>query len=527
MSVLDDDKLSKMLEIKPFQDWLNPTEYGRSSVVTPLESFQQVEQVDGGIVVRNMQVQRRLTLDKGLRAEGFEQGEIRVSGLIPGGIGTSPVWEKSAETLAVMKENQKEYNRLMEGTVSDDIQGILHEQSEMRRKGGGKAVWELDGSFTESELIRLGLAQEKTEIKPTSEEFIPDPSKPQIPGQPQGGYDHLEAVQEIADKLKHESVNVYGEQGVYGPYLSPTWWMFLEELETGMSEFDDIRAAKESLKETLFERLSLEPGMDFDGGTQRMMGARYELPIFGEEITYQDAVLEAVEKPLAWVDFLAGFPYGCCEMLTLAGEVTTEKEKWPSYPDGDDAPVPPVPEEMFDEETYQEKKTAHNLMWIENDRVDAFADGVGGEPEPDVPNWWLRINFAGDEKYPYPGEFLGLGVRIFPNLTWGKQNNSPFLYGGHWIDTAHITSGPATIVDKKDGGFYLCQVNWRKENNMEVYPSDFAEYQVGDRVTILKDISTTKTSQLWKDEDCFKPNAEIWRIVPLTYYGKGFDDEEE
>jgi hypothetical protein len=516
MSILDDEKLSEMLAIKPFQDWLNPTEYGRSSIVTPLETFQQAEQVEGGIVVRDMQVQRRLTLDKGLRADGFEQGEIRVSGLIP-----SSVWEKSAETWAVMKENQKEYNRLMEGTVSDDIQGILHEQSEMRRKGGGKAVWELDGTFTQDELIRLGLAQERTEVKPTSEEFIPDPSKPPVPGQPRGSYDNQEAVQEVADKLKHEAVNVYGEQGAFAPYLSPTWWMFLEDLESQMSEFDEIREAEDSLQKTLYERLMVEPGAGIDEETQRLMGARYEFPIFGFNMIYGDAKLPQVESPLAWVDFLAGFAYGDCEMLTLVGEVTTEKEEWPTTPDEDGMPVPPIPDELFDEETYTEKKTAHNLNWLESDRVDVFADGVGGEPEPQTPNWWLRVNLKGDEKYPYPGEFFGLGVRIFPNLTWGSQKNSPFLFGGHWIDTPFITSGEATIVEKTDKGYYLCQMDWRKDKQLKVYPSDFAEYKVGDRCTVMKDVNTTKTSQLWKDEDCFKFDEEIWRIVPITYYGRG------
>jgi hypothetical protein len=54
------------------------------------------------------------------------------------------------------------------------------------------------------------------------------------------------------------------------------------------------------------------------------------------------------------------------------------------------------------------------------------------------------------------------------------------------------------------------------------YATDFAEYKKGDRVTILKDVATKKDSELWKDEDMEKFDEEVWRVVPLTYYNKGF-----
>ena len=41
----------------------------------------------------------------------------------------------------------------------------------------------------------------------------------------------------------------------------------------------------------------------------------------------------------------------------------------------------------------------------------------------------------------------------------------------------------------------------RARANLLVYPTDFTEFQVGDRVIILKDVTTTKTSQLWNDDD--------------------------
>ena len=53
-------------------------------------------------------------------------------------------------------------------------------------------------------------------------------------------------------------------------------------------------------------------------------------------------------------------------------------------------------------------------------------------------------------------------------------------------------------------------------------PSGFEEYEVGDRVTVLKDADTDRESQTWKDDQEF--DKEIWRIVPVTFWKK---DEEE
>jgi hypothetical protein len=54
-------------------------------------------------------------------------------------------------------------------------------------------------------------------------------------------------------------------------------------------------------------------------------------------------------------------------------------------------------------------------------------------------------------------------------------------------------------------------------------PTDFAEYREGDRVAIVKDVSATKQSQLWKDEDQ-KEAQDAWRIAPVTFYGRGLTE---
>ena len=223
----------------------------------------------------------------------------------------------------------------------------------------------------------------------------------------------------------------------------------------------------------------------------------------------------ATEKCLAWIDFLSGMHYGCCEMLMVVGEVTTKTEDFPSQ-DGEQGPVPPVPDELFDEK-FTEDKTLHNYIWLESDDTEGLMDGVGGEAEPANPHWFFRVNCIGKQKWPYPGEFVGLGNRIFPNLPWSNSPDDPkyhpFLFSGMFMDTVFITSGHVLEVENTADGFCKVRVKWR-EKEIWAYPTDFAQYAEGDRVTIMKTITVTKTSELWKDEDLWSFNERTsgeWR----------------
>lgn len=306
--------------------------------------------------------------------------------------------------------------------------------------------------------------------------------------------------------------------------LSMSWFLFGDDLEAEMTEFAKVNDSRRCLEQTVFRRLSIEPAKDLGGGREYLAGARYEMPKYNREMTRPEALLTKIENPVAWMDFMCGMPFGSCEMLVLCGEVTTKRDKWPFYQNVPGLPVPMVPSNMFEEERYGEDRTPFNLVWLESDRVEVLAQGLAGEPEPSSPNWWLRVNFVEEDRYPYPGEFVGLAVRIFPGLLSGAQPYNPFLYSGHWFDTAYVTSAEAVVVEAHPDGYCICTVNWRVEKEVRVYPTDFARYKVGDRVVILKDVGSTKPSQTWKDEDCFEFDRETWRVVPLTYYGKGFEE---
>jgi len=291
-------------------------------------------------------------------------------------------------------------------------------------------------------------------------------------------------------------------------FLEPTWWLF--DSEPGM---DDLMVqGGDSLKE-MADRLNVGLFKDMQGDPKLFL-ARFEIPKYGQEFQYPDAV-EGQNNPLAFIDFLGGFPLDDCEMLGFVGQYSTKQLAEKASSGG---MTPPVPDEFFT--GYEPGAVLLNYTALVPDSVKWMADNLEGEPAPENLHWWLRWNPSGLEqaKAPIPGEFLALAVRIMPDLTWGSQDSSPFLWSGNWVDTVFYTCGFINdIIPPTDTTPYpVYKVQWRKEEIM-ARPTDFAEYQVGDRVCILKDVSVAKQSQLWKDED-MKKYGDMWAIAPITFY---------
>jgi hypothetical protein len=515
---------------EPFYNRRSPKiveELGRTAQVVPDET--------GGALVREYALVKEITPKTGLEILPAGRKEFRVRGVVH----EAPYSYASGEAKKAHLAAQAEYARLMEETTPPEIREILAERNKLVREHGGFAVWEVDDVFTEEELWLYDFARIEKKARKIGETYErsqrPDPELAEEFGKLLAEAVRFRLLMEELARIhaeaftKHEALNVYGTLGIKAPYLSTTWWLFTREVMQELPEARQVNASKESLQKTFFDRLHIRPPKAPDGdGEEVLLGGRFEFPRFGQDLSFEDGRLpNAGPEFVTWFDFMAGFPYGCCEMLVHCGEVTTRTEDWPNYPTDEDSPVPPVPDELFEEEHYTEEKTAHNYNWLESDHVDAFAQGVSGEPDfENTPNWWVRANFLKDFQYPYPGEFFGLAARIFPNLTWGKADHSPFLYSGNYFDTPYLTSAEAVIVERNaEEGYCLAQIEWRGKRDIKVYPTDFAEYRVGDRVTVLKDVATVKESQTWKDEDMKPENfdEEVWRIAPLTYYGKGFD----
>lgn len=109
---------------------------------------------------------------------------------------------------------------------------------------------------------------------------------------------------------------------------------------------------------------------------------------------------------------------------------------------------------------------------------------------------------------------------MMPDKPWGHQKSSPFIYSGNWVDTVYYSGAVIKEIQEPtdDTPYSTYAVTWRGKDIENVRPSDFAEYQVGDRVTILKDVATDKKTQIWKDDD-IKAFGDTWVICPITFYG--------
>ena len=293
---------------------------------------------------------------------------------------------------------------------------------------------------------------------------------------------------------------------------SPTWWV--EDREPGM---DDLAGTTGDVLANMKDKLQVFPFQDRQGN-DRLMLARYELPKYGEAFQYPEAVF-AQGEVAGWLDFLCGFPIDCVEMMVLIGEYSTKADQVSVKPGGDRAAAP-LPGKFF--EWPDKSKVLLNLTALPTKNVtQILAPNLEGEPKPADAHWWTRVNLVSLDslKYPLPGEFLGLGVRMMPDSPWGKQKSSPFVYSGNWMDTVFYTGAVIKeVINPTDSTPYpTYKAQWRKDE-VTATPSDFALYKVGDRVTILKAVNTDKKTQLWKDDD-IKNFGDTWMICPITFYG--------
>lgn len=294
--------------------------------------------------------------------------------------------------------------------------------------------------------------------------------------------------------------------------------------------FDDLAEDNQDILDKMIDDLEIYPFVD-KNKDYRIFLARFEFAKHGEDFTFPEAVKSS---SYGFIDFLGGFPVDCVEMLVGIGEYSTKAED--VYADEGKSVSPRVPKtKLFN--WPDKKKVFFNYTAICG-KVDGvklgkyLAKNLDSETKPRGPKWWFRVQIQGKEiKFPIPGEFFGLGVRILPGKYWGHQRSNPFVYAGNWMDTVYYSSGKVVLVNEPtdDRPYYTYTVKWKKEEIEDVRPSDFNIYEVDDRVTLIKDVDTEKTSQLWKDDDMQEGNFLIdkWMIAPVMYYDINNRKEEE
>jgi len=145
----------------------------------------------------------------------------------------------------------------------------------------------------------------------------------------------------------------------------------------------------------------------------------------------------------------------------------------------------------------------------------------------------MRYWINKEEKFPVPGEFIGILVKplALPPHIWWFQKSSPYVHAGNWVETNNLTSGivvsitrEANRTDSGVGDQYKIKVQgW----DILIDTSDFMEYEVGDRVGVLKLPSvqeeSVETSFIWSDmpvlesKDKNEKNGD-YIILPIEFY---------
>jgi hypothetical protein len=180
---------------------------------------------------------------------------------------------------------------------------------------------------------------------------------------------------------------------------------------------------------------------------------------------------------------------------------------------------------------------------------------------------WLRVWITRTDKWPVPGEFIGILVKPcpVPPHVWWFQRSSPILYAGNWMDTLDLTSGVVverttplncdvyrtnmTVTEKKmmDDGTVTETVkteDWPTHpvtgtfctaymvkihgvNSIQGYGSDFLPYEVevGNRVAIWKNRVQEEPLQL-KDDPILWPGGKPGANY-LTRPDLAFDQMEQ
>jgi len=166
--------------------------------------------------------------------------------------------------------------------------------------------------------------------------------------------------------------------------------------------------------------------------------------------------------------------------------------------------------------------------------IEVMASPLSTDLYADIrPQYWMRYWIHEDEKFPVPGEFVGILVKslALPPHVWWFQRTCPYIHAGNWIETNSLTSGTVMSItkeaDRTDSGVgdqYKVRVQgW----DILIETSDFLEYEVGDRVGVLKLPSvkeeSVETSFIWSDmpeleaKDKNEKNGD-YIILPIEFY---------
>lgn len=285
------------------------------------------------------------------------------------------------------------------------------------------------------------------------------------------------------------------------PKMSDLW--YLHDVQEDPFKDDEDDEAKDFVEENLHDVKLVKTVIAVNGDTKRRaFTMEYEWVPDGQASS-KDLTAKGA---FAWMEFLTG-DLAVMENTMLLGEVTGEVNNVK----GGGKLLPSLPPRKSGEEI-----TLTHTFYLHEEEVKII------QKSDLKPFTITRKEMLDKEKFPTPGEFLGMAVRAWPNHAWFSQESNPFMFAANWFETNHYSGGVVKakndISDDEDGSDFDYDVMVRGKLKTEVKSSDFREYEVDDRVAMLKvdslDNKTVFTNKTMKANDY----NDTWRIVPITFY---------
>ncbi|MFA5381961.1 MAG: hypothetical protein WC356_02260 [Candidatus Micrarchaeia archaeon] len=326
-------------------------------------------------------------------------------------------------------------------------------------------------------------------------------------------YADIKKLQDTANESIRR-IDEEAEQRVQELYGEALTWGYLDKEPS-------LEITEGSIFQPMIDRLKIYPFVPKDGPDYRIFVAQYKL-----------------DGTTLKINFLGGYQVDVILMLTMIGEYSSRVDDVIVIP-GDGKRAAPVSKPHFDWPEQDQDRVLLNKTGVrrkgESGVTTQFFNktvSLGmGSPEK---HWWFYVEYTidgiEDMRFPVPGEFVSMAVKLYPGYPWGasgrEQKSLPFMYSGNFIDTIYYSSAIVieVIAPTDTIPYPQYKVSWRNHYDIIAKPSDFTEYQVGDRVTVLKDVETEKVVQSWEDEDTNILSNEnlfgtdVWTLVPVSFY---------
>ena len=262
-----------------------------------------------------------------------------------------------------------------------------------------------------------------------------------------------------------------------------------------------------------------------NSGPYMVKEMRYETILNGKSFKYFSQGMSS--RSVGYLAFPIG-QLGVMEIVSLIGESVTEDD---GFSIGSQEAIVAGNEMMAPAHSNRGHCVGTHLIkggYLVQDNVELMADDFKGQ-ESVKPHRWLRYWLKPEDTFPVPGEFVCLLAKSELFHVYWFQETYPFIYSGNFFETEYYTSGIIKEIiepdDESEEKTNIYKV-WIRCYEMYLRPSDFYEYEVDERVAVVKETLALIDNWDWtllesdKDNDSSSASSpdKDWRIVPISFY---------